>query len=263
VICGWRNDNVIDRAQTATGREVRLAESFGMTDQVDVIEVVGLSTNGVGAAFGNTVDRASETARGVDRLEVVAMQGDIVAGALDNRQLPVKNGFWIQAAIRCRLPRSDDLRRRNYLRQYCFQHAYSVRQSSRPSPRLPGRRMKGVASLIMALTVFFGGPLIMAPLAWGGLAPPELVYLYDVTFRRPDLHWASADAALAYGYGICNKITEGRPYAQIARDFKADFQTSDESLASYVISDAAQNLCPELIWQLRNSAANYTPPPAQ
>lgn len=29
------------------------------------------------------------------------------------------------------------------------------------------------------------------------------------------MHWASADAALAYGYGICNKITEGRPYAQI------------------------------------------------
>jgi hypothetical protein len=69
------------------------------------------------------------------------------------------------------------------------------------------------------------------------------------------MNWASADAALAYGYGICNKITEGRPYAEIAGDFKADFQTSDESLASYVISDAAQQLCPELIRQLRNSAA--------
>jgi flavin-binding protein dodecin len=234
-----------------------------MTDQVRVIEVVGLSTDGVDAAIGNTINRASETVRDVDRLEVVATQGHTVAGALDNRQLPVKNGFWIQAAIRSGLPRSDDRRRRKYLRQYCFQHAYSVRQSSQPSTRLSVRGMKGVASLIMALTVSFGGLLIMAPHARGGLAPAELVYVYDVTFRRPDMHWASADAALAYGYGICNKITEGRPYAQIAGDFKADFQTSDESLAAYVISDAAQQLCPELIWQLRNSAANYTLPPAQ
>lgn len=138
-----------------------------MTDQVCVIEVVGSSTDGVDAATGNTVNRASETVRDVDRLEVVAVQGHIVAGALDNRPLPVKNGFWIQAAIRSGSPGSDDRRRRKYLRRYCFQHAYSVRRSSRPSARLPVRGMKGVASLIMASTVFFGGPLIMAPHAWG------------------------------------------------------------------------------------------------
>jgi hypothetical protein len=114
---------------------------------------------------------------------------------------------------------------------------------------------------IAAVGGLFGGLLIAAPHAWAGLAPAEQVYLYDVIFRRPDMHWASADAALAYGYGICDKVRQGRPYAQIAGDFKGDFQTSDEYLASYVISDAAQQLCPELIWQLRNSAANYTPPP--
>jgi hypothetical protein len=132
-------------------------------------------------------------------------------------------------------------------------------------------RMMGVASSsigkrvviggIGAMVGLFGGLLVTAPNARAGLAPAEQVYLYDVIFRRPDMHWASADAALAYGYGICDKVRQGRPYAQIAGDFKADFQTPDEYLAAYVISDAAQQLCPELIWQLRNSAANYTPPP--
>jgi hypothetical protein len=126
------------------------------------------------------------------------------------------------------------------------------------------RRVSRTLTGLVAATIGgFGGLLVVAPHAWGGLAPPEQVFLYDVMLRRPDMHWANADAALAYGYGVCGKIRGGHSYAQIAGDFKADFQTADEYLASYVISDAAQQLCPELIWQLRNSAENYTPPPAQ
>jgi hypothetical protein len=128
----------------------------------------------------------------------------------------------------------------------------------------PSRRLRRTLTGLVAATIGgFGGLLVAAPHAFGGLAPPEQVFLYDVMFRRPDMHWANADAALAYGYGICDKIRGGNPYAQIAGDFRADFQTADEYLASYVISDAAQQLCPELIWQLRNTAENYTPPTAQ
>jgi len=128
----------------------------------------------------------------------------------------------------------------------------------------PTRRVSRTLTGLVAATIGgFGGLLVAAPHAVGGLAPPEQVFLYDVMFRRPDMHWANADAALAYGYGICDKIRGGNPYAQIAGDFTADFRTPDEYLASYVISDAAQQLCPELIWQLRNTAENYTPPPAQ
>ena len=128
----------------------------------------------------------------------------------------------------------------------------------------PTRRVSRTLTGLVAATIGgFGGLLVAAPHAFGGLAPPEQVFLYDVMFRRPDMHWANADAALAYGYGICDKIRGGNPYAQIAGDFRADFQTADEYLASYVISDAAQQLCPELIWQLRNTAENYTPPTAQ
>jgi len=43
-------------------------------------------------------------------------------------------------------------------------------------------------------------------------------------------------------------------------DVKADFNTSDEFQASYLISQAVNELCPELIWQLRNSAGRYRPP---
>ena len=146
-------------------------------------------------------------------------------------------------------------------RRHPLHRARRTRSFPRPGA-FPGRRVVSCA-LTGLLTVLIGGLLVAAPLAWGGLAPPEQVFLYDVMFRRPDLHWANADAALAYGYGICDKVRAGRPYAQSAGDFEIDFQTADEYLASYVISDAAQQLCPELIWQLRNAAQNYTPPLAQ
>lgn len=81
-----------------------------------------------------------------------------------------------------------------------------------------------------------------------------VAYLVNVTVR-PGYNFASADEALAYGYGICDKIAAGRPYRQLVADISTDFATSDDFQASYLISQAAQELCPKLIWQLRNSAA--------
>jgi hypothetical protein len=43
------------------------------------------------------------------------------------------------------------------------------------------------------------------------------------------------------------------------REVKADFQTSDEYQASYLITQGANELCPARIWQLRQSAADYVP----
>jgi hypothetical protein len=111
--------------------------------------------------------------------------------------------------------------------------------------------------------------VLVAALAIGGAAvataPPvradAVAYLLNVTVR-PGYNFADADAALAYGHGICDKIARGDSYAGIARDIKADFNTSDEYQATYLMSQATQELCPGLIWQLRRSAANYTPPPA-
>lgn len=66
--------------------------------------------------------------------------------------------------------------------------------------------------------------------------------------------------ALRYGYGICRKVEQGSNYAQLVAEVKADIQTVDEFQASYLIGQAANAaLCPNLTWQLRNSAANYMP----
>lgn len=41
---------------------------------------------------------------------------------------------------------------------------------------------------------------------------------------------------------------------------KSDFNNPNEFQASYLITQAANELCPALIWQLRASAAHYQPP---
>jgi Protein of unknown function (DUF732) len=116
-----------------------------------------------------------------------------------------------------------------------------------------------------------GNLLAVVFFAWAGLfgiatlasAPcvraDAVAYLINVTVR-PGYNFANADAALSYGHGICDKVSQGRSYAQVMGDVKADFNTSDEYRASYLISQAVNELCPALIWQLRNSAAGYRPP---
>jgi hypothetical protein len=84
------------------------------------------------------------------------------------------------------------------------------------------------------------------------------VYLLNVTVR-PVYGFANGDQALGYGYGICDKLRQGRGFPLLASDLKADFHTSDEFSVSYLLSQASQELCPELIPQLRNSAAGYRP----
>lgn len=85
-----------------------------------------------------------------------------------------------------------------------------------------------------------------------------VAYLVNVTVR-PGYNFPNAEQALAYGNGVCDKIASGRRYGEIIADVKADFATSDEYQASYLITQAANELCPALIWQLRNSAAAYRP----
>lgn len=108
----------------------------------------------------------------------------------------------------------------------------------------------------LALATQFALGAAMAPTA----SADAVAYLVNVTVR-PGYNFANADHALAYGRGVCDKIAQGRPYAQLVGDVKADFNTSDEFQASYLISQAANELCPSLIWQLRNSAAGYRAAP--
>jgi hypothetical protein len=86
-----------------------------------------------------------------------------------------------------------------------------------------------------------------------------VAYLVNVTVG-PGYNFANADDALSYGHTICTDIGSGRSYADVLGQIKSDFNNPDDYQASYLINQAVNELCPALIKQLRNSAANYRPP---
>jgi hypothetical protein len=94
-------------------------------------------------------------------------------------------------------------------------------------------------------------------------APPSgadtVGYLINVTLR-PGYNFPNAQAALDYGYGLCDRISQRQSYADLANSIRSDFNTSDEYLISYLLSQATQELCPAQIWQLRQSAIGYRAP---
>jgi hypothetical protein len=107
------------------------------------------------------------------------------------------------------------------------------------------------------------GPMALGLLGVATTAAPHVradlvAYLVNVTVR-PGYDFASAENALAYGDGICDKVSAGRTYAKLVRDIENDFHTADELQASYLITQAVNELCPALIWQLRATAAHYRP----
>jgi hypothetical protein len=122
------------------------------------------------------------------------------------------------------------------------------------SHRTPGKSLVGV---LFAWAGLFGVATVAVTPA---VRADAVAYLVNVTVR-PGYNFANADEALRYGHGICDKVSVGRTYAQVTDDVKADFTTSDEYQASYLITQAVNELCPALIWQLRNSAAHYRPAP--
>ena len=114
---------------------------------------------------------------------------------------------------------------------------------------------------VAARILILGG--LGVAVALGGIttAPPaaadSVAYLVNVTVR-PGYNFPNADAALAYGYGICDRIGQRHSYSRLVAETTADFNTSDEYQGVYLINQAANELCPAMIWQLRQSAANYT-----
>jgi hypothetical protein len=87
---------------------------------------------------------------------------------------------------------------------------------------------------------------------------PEIEYVYNVIVRR-HFNFPNNDA-IAYGYGVCDKIGRGTTYADVMADVKHDVEPNDEQAANYVVSYAVGVLCPAQLWELRNSAAGYRPP---
>jgi hypothetical protein len=119
-----------------------------------------------------------------------------------------------------------------------------------------GRRW--LAALVVGAT--FSGVLTAAPRAHA-VPAPEVEFIYDITVRR-QYSFANAADAINYAHGICDKLTNGASYAQIMGDVKNDVRPNDEYAANYLVTNAVNIFCPAQIWQLRNSAGNYVPPPA-
>ena len=99
---------------------------------------------------------------------------------------------------------------------------------------------------------------MIAPIATPTAHADTVAYLVNVTVR-PGYNFPNAAEALDYGYVICDRISGGEGYPQLIGAVMADFSTADEFQASYLISQAANELCPAQIWQLRQSAAGYRP----
>jgi hypothetical protein len=138
--------------------------------------------------------------------------------------------------------------------------AKTVGLAASRSPRaVGGRRLPRWERTLLGCLIVTS--VILLALTVGGAARARadaVAYLIEVTVR-PGYNFANADDALGYGNQVCDKVSQGRTYADLIGDVKSDFQTADEFQASYLIDKAVNELCPAQIWQLRRTAAHYQP----
>jgi hypothetical protein len=113
-----------------------------------------------------------------------------------------------------------------------------------------------VAVIIVAAAL--GGAGQMSPPRAHAVPAPEVEYMYDVSVRRQ--YGFPNNDPLGYGHGICDKVGRGQGYRQVMGEVKNDVTPNDEFAVNYLVSYAVSVLCPDLIWQLRNSAGGYLPP---
>ena len=112
--------------------------------------------------------------------------------------------------------------------------------------------MKGILAIAATASAV---ALAAAPVA----NADQVAYLVNVTVR-PGYNFPNAQAALDYGYSICDRVEAKTAYAQLVDQVKGDFNTADYYQGAYLINQAVNELCPAQIWQLRQSAAGYTLP---
>ncbi|MEE6176084.1 DUF732 domain-containing protein [Mycobacterium sp. 050134] len=114
--------------------------------------------------------------------------------------------------------------------------------------------MLAVAALVGGVGTSLAAPATAAP-------NPETEFLYDVSVRR-QYHFPNNDP-VRYGHIVCDKVGSGEGYGQVMGDVRGEVTPNDEAATNYLVSYAVNLLCPELIWQLRKSAAGYQPPPGE
>ena len=116
------------------------------------------------------------------------------------------------------------------------------------------KSLVGVLSVGLMSGLVSAGGLLAAPSA----NADEVGYLVNVHVR-PGYNFPNAETALTYGQSICIRVEAKMSYTDVVNQVKADFQTTDYYQAGYLINQAVEELCPDQIWQLRQSAAGYIP----
>ena len=117
-----------------------------------------------------------------------------------------------------------------------------------------------VAATRLLAACALGGFAVCGSIAVARQAHADAVgYLVNITVR-PGYNFPNPDAAVAYGYGVCDSIQQGTSYGPLLAEIMTDLFTSDEYQSAYLVNQAAEMLCPAAIWQLRQSAANYVGP---
>ncbi|CAA0101612.1 Uncharacterised protein [Mycolicibacterium vanbaalenii] len=116
------------------------------------------------------------------------------------------------------------------------------------------KSLVGVLSVGVMSGVVAAGALVSPPAA----NADTVAYLVNVHVR-PGYNFPNAEAAIGYGQSICDRVSAKMGYSELVDQVKADFHTTDYYQAGYLINQAVNELCPAQIWQLRQSAAGYTP----
>jgi hypothetical protein len=132
----------------------------------------------------------------------------------------------------------------------------AVSLCERRDPAIVKKRTAIASAILLTTAVCSVAALHEAPRA----RADAVAYLIDVTVR-PGYRFGGAEDAIAYGRGVCDKLGSGRHYSDLIGDVETDIAASDDYQASYLVTAAVNELCPSLIWQLRNSAAHYRPAP--
>lgn len=138
----------------------------------------------------------------------------------------------------------------------------TLNRSTRPRPLTTRRPAVPSWERTLLICLLLASAALLAITLSGGSARAHadaVAYLVNVTVR-PGYNFANPEQALAYGNRICDKVSQGRRYADIIGDLAADLAADDTYQGSYLIGQAVNELCPGLMWQLRNSAAGYRPP---
>jgi hypothetical protein len=109
-------------------------------------------------------------------------------------------------------------------------------------------------------TFWATAPLLIAAacasLLWPLRASADAVgYLVNVTVG-PGYGLADAYETLAYGHSLCDKVAAGEDYGRLVDDVIGDFNADNDCQAA-LVNQTVNELCPQLIWQLGNSAAHY------